>query len=133
MTTPKLARRWGVATAVGLLFACGGRNASPPASPEAPGFDELAVTLAVENRNFNDATVYAFDGGVRQRVGRVTGKTNATFTFKWFSPQLQMIIDFTGGGTLASERLILNPGRGGDLQLTIGPAETSRATLRPRT
>ena len=133
MTIKNRASRWGAAAAVALVLACGGRNASPPASPEAPGFDELAVTLAVENRNFNDATVYAFDGGVRQRVGRVTGKTSATFTFKWFSPQLQMIIDFTGGGNLASERLIINPGRGSDLQLIIGPAESSRATLRPRT
>lgn len=90
------------------------------------------MSVEVENRNFSDATIYVVDGGTRQRLGRVNGKSTITFTFRWHRQQLAMVADFTGGGELASELLAVNPQVGDALRLIINASNSSRPTLRPR-
>jgi hypothetical protein len=85
-----------------------------------PPLDPAGLTVEVENRNFNDATIYAFENGNRLRLGRVTGKTSETFTFRWYQNQLQMIVDFTGGGWIMSESQPVHPGLDDYLHLIIG-------------
>ena len=97
-----------IATALVVAgLACGtgrvGPNSQRPASP-----DEL--TVEIENRHFSDATVYAVAGGARQRLGRVSGKTTKSFSFRWPPEQLRMLVDFTGAGQLLSDRLAVHPG-----------------------
>ena len=88
------------------------------------------LTVRVENRNFSDATVHAFDRGHRVRVGRVTGKTVETFTFEWFQQEITMLIDFTGGGATVSERMAVYPGVHERLRLTIDAKADRVAALR---
>jgi len=90
--------------------------------------DPAGLTVEVENRNFNDATIYAFDNGTRLRLGRVTGKTSETFTFRWYQNQLRMIIDFTGGGWIVSESQPVYPGIDDNLHLIIGSRSNLLAT-----
>lgn len=41
--------------------------------------DDGPVTIAVDNRNYLDVTVYALIGSSRVRIGQVTGSTTASF------------------------------------------------------
>jgi hypothetical protein len=57
------------------------------------------VLLTVENNDFRDASIYALWNGMRRRVGSVTGKTSETFRMEWRSEEIQLEIDFLGGGS----------------------------------
>ena len=62
------------------------------------------VRLTVQNNDFKDATVYAvWDGGTRRRIGMVTGKTSATFTFDWVSHRMHIEADFVAGEGFLSD------------------------------
>jgi hypothetical protein len=62
------------------------------------------VQLTVQNNDFKDATVYAvWEGGVRRRIGTVTGKTSATFTFDWVSHIIRVEADFVAGDGFLSD------------------------------
>lgn len=105
-----------------LLFfvaACAARS-DPTSFARTRSLDQQELSIEVENRNFSDATVYAFHGGYRLRLGRVTGKTTETFTFRWEAQELRMIIDFTGAGELLSDEVAVDPGVDDNLLLIIG-------------
>jgi hypothetical protein len=68
------------------------------------------VLLTVENNDFRDASIYAIWNGVRRRVGSVTGKTSETFRMEWRSEDIQLEIDFLGGGDYVSERVPVTQG-----------------------
>ena len=73
-----------VAVALVATSACGGGSAHNPFDPSAsrtPGADRIRIE--VQNLNFNDVTVWAMRQSQRVRVGRVTGKTDQTFTIDW--------------------------------------------------
>lgn len=112
--------------ATAVLAACGAAR-SPASTPE-PGttLEQNELTVEVENQNFYDATIYAYDGGHRQRLGRVVGKTTESFTFRWSKQQLRMIIDFTGAGSIVSDELPVSPGEDDNLKLIIGSADHQR-------
>jgi hypothetical protein len=127
----RLTRRMVVVLAL-AGHACGGNTQA--VVPEEGDFrGDASMTVEVENRNFSDATIYVVDGGTRQRLGRVNGKSTLTFRFRWYRQQLAMVADFTGGGEAASELLTVHPETGNDLRLVIGASNSSRPTLRPRT
>ena len=64
------------------------------------------VRLTVQNNDFKDATVYAvWDGGNRRRIGMVTGKTSATFTFDWVSHRIHIEADFIAGEGFVSDEI----------------------------
>lgn len=109
-----------------LLAACGASRT--PASTPVPGttLERNELTVEVENQNFYDATIYAFDGGHRQRLGRVVGKTTESFTFRWAQQRLRMIIDFTGAGSIVSDELPVSPGEDDNLKLIIGAEDHHR-------
>jgi hypothetical protein len=92
-------------------FGSGGADA-PRAAP--------VITLRVENQNFYDATVYALsDGGERQRLGRVTGLSHSTFTFRWLHEEMRVIIQLLAGGSAVTQPVLVNPGD--SLNLVIQP------------
>jgi hypothetical protein len=68
------------------------------------------VLLTVENNDFRDASIYAIWSGVRRRIGSVTGKTSETFRMTWRSEDIQLEIDFLGGGGYVSERVPVTQG-----------------------
>jgi len=119
--------------AVGLLVVAIGCSRGPAAGSAAPvPIESPEVTVEVENRNFSDATIYAVDGDLRVRLGRVTGKTTQTFTFRWYPEQLQMLVRFTGGGRVFSGPHAIVPGVAEELLLVIGVSNNSIATLTAR-
>lgn len=66
---------------------------------------EEPVRLTVQNNRFEDATIHAiWKGGLRRRVGLVTGMTTQTFTFDWVSDVIQLEVDF-----IAAEDYTVDP------------------------
>jgi len=98
-------------------------GAGDPVQSAKPAPDPAGLTIEVENHNFSDATIYAFDSGNRLRLGRVTGKTTQSFTFRWYQNELQIIVDFTGGGWIVSDKQPVYPGVDDNLRLIIGSAD----------
>ena len=97
--------------AVSLLASCslvhhyfgGGGDEAPAPKP--------IITLRVENQNFYDATVYAVsDAGERQRLGRVTGLSHDTFTFRWLHQELRVLIQLLADGSAITQPVLVNPG-----------------------
>ena len=83
--------------------AAGGQIADPMAPNDKYG---SVVQLTVQNNDFKDATVYAvWDGGTRRRIGMVTGKTSATFTFDWVSHRMHIEADFVAGEGFTSDEI----------------------------
>jgi hypothetical protein len=77
---------------------------------DAAGGNSEDVLLTVQNNDFRDASIYAVWNGVRRRVGSVTGMTSETFRMDWRSEEIQLAIDFVGGGGYMSERVPVTQG-----------------------
>jgi hypothetical protein len=58
----------------GGSFGCAAARRNPFVAPE-----DATITIQVDNRNFQDATVHAIWPGQRRRLGTVTGITTANF------------------------------------------------------
>ena len=73
---------------------------------------EDQVRIEVENRNFNDVTVWAIaQGGQRTRLGTVRGKSDSVFTMPWeFSLPLRLELDLVAGPRCTTEELPVDPG-----------------------
>ncbi len=97
-----------------LLGACaaGAPGTSTRTDPfeAAAGRESDEVLLTVQNNDFRDASIYAVWNGVRKRVGSVTGMTSETFRMRWQSEEIQLSIDFVGGGGYTSERVPVTQG-----------------------
>lgn len=69
------------------------------------------IQIEVVNLNFLDATLHAFNGSERHRLGIVTGKGQATYTMPWrTSLPLQIEIDLLAGESCVTRSLVTNPG-----------------------
>ena len=96
----------GLAVAVG----CGGGSARNPFDPSAgPGVGDR-IRVEVQNLNFNDVTVWALRNSQRVRVGRVTGKTDQTFTIPWNVAQpIWFEIDVVSGRSCRTPQVPVDP------------------------
>ena len=92
-----------LALAIAGCAATQGSLSREPFSGTVSGGD--LVGLTVENNDYRDASVYIVWNGSRERVGSVTGKTTQTFRTPWRSEQVQLEVDFVGGGRFRSERM----------------------------
>jgi hypothetical protein len=91
--------------------AAGAPHTQPRADPfAAAGAGSDDVLLTVQNNDFRDASIYALWNGVKRRVGSVTGMTSQTFRMVWQSEEIQLEIDFVGGGGYVSERVPVTQG-----------------------
>jgi hypothetical protein len=111
MTTPRLAPTR-TAFALALLTALLGSGCAAGSALTEGVEDPMdpndkfgsVVRLTVQNNDFKDATVYAvWQGANRRRIGMVTGKTSATFTFDWVSHILSIEADFVAGEGFVSD------------------------------
>lgn len=113
--------RWPLCFLVGLAVVStaagcfGTRTGDSPFRSGQTG-DER-VMLTVHNNNYRDATIYAYWNGVRDRIGMVIGKTEETFTMRWRSEEIQLEVDFVGGGGYRTE--IVSVFRGDHLDFRI--------------
>lgn len=106
--------------AVLLATGCAGATSQsdPFGSRSAAGPSSVDVTIS--NLNFNDATIHAiWEGGRRERVGRVTGNTTRTFTLEFRTDAVRFEIDFLAGGDFVGNQITVSPGD--HVQLTLPP------------
>lgn len=87
------------------------------------------VRLTVRNNDYRDATIYAYWNGARARVGMVIGKTEETFTMRWRSEDIQLEVDFVGGGGFRTEVVAVYRGDHLEFHIPVG-GDASRPTDR---
>ena len=93
--------------------SCGLVGRSMPANAR-----DRELSLFVRNQNFYDATLYAIGpGGMRQRLGTVTGNTEETLRFRWSRLELRIEIDLLSVGSTLTEPLPVD--EGDELELII--------------
>lgn len=69
------------------------------------------VKVFISNLAFMDATVYSITNGGRRRLGQVTGKQDAVFTFPLsFPSEMYLEIDLLAGPRCETERFTVDPG-----------------------
>ena len=95
-----------------------------PSPDREPGQERIVFTI--DNRDYRDATVNAWWGGLRTRVGSVNGNSTQTFRVRWRGDRLYFQLDFIAGGEIRSQGLIVSPGD--HVQLNILPG--GRTTIQ---
>ena len=124
-------RRLAIALAGAALLLGAAACVSGGGKPHSgnPFAQELAerneIRIRVVNMNFNDATVWALVRDVRHdRLGMVTGKSDATFTMPWrFTDALSLEFDLIGGVRCFTEALSVDPGEILELQISVDPSQ----------
>lgn len=94
-----------------------------PLTRIAPAQEEVAprrdFTIEVANDNFHDATLYAVRGGIRLRLGFVSGFKRDTFKFRWPDGDLRIEIKLLAVGSYYTQ--VMSVDQGDDLHVTILP------------
>lgn len=81
---------------------------------------ERTILIEVRNFNFADATIFAFRGTERIRLGTVTGKTDENFRVEWtLSQPLRVQIDLLAGGRCTTRAMDVSPGAVIEVQVPI--------------
>jgi hypothetical protein len=76
------------------------------------------IEIHVRNLNFADARLWTLQKGSRKKLGEVTGKTSKVFLVEWPIPdELQLEINFVGGGRCSTASLMTDPGDIIDFQI----------------
>ena len=91
-----------------MTAACASRQAADEGA--AAGQTGREVTLEVQNQNFYDARIYLIELGVRTRLGNVSGNSTREFRFGVEQTEIQILVDFIGGGEFTTESMVVNPG-----------------------
>lgn len=92
------------------LWGCGG-GGSQVDNPFETRAGMNQIEIQVQNLNWHDATLHAHRAGQRQRLGIVTGKSDATFTMDWRQLlPLQIEIDLLAAGSCITRPLQVAPG-----------------------
>lgn len=123
LSRPLTARLLRVAAAALLtLAAAPACHSTPETAGEAPT-PEAKTTLRVENRRFNDMTIYVLRGTQRVRLGTATGNSTTRFTIPphliFGATSLQFLADPIGGtDTPVSQAIVVTAGDEIELQIT---------------
>lgn len=114
MTRFPTALRLATAAAVALTLAgCALAHgaARNPFAPAGSRGRDGSVQVLVDNQNFGDATIHAYRGSERFRLGEVTGKSEKRFTVRWnFSLPMEFDIHLVGGGDCWVRAMPVDPG-----------------------
>ncbi len=114
------------ALVLGAAGCASGRGKPGSANPfgQAQG-EQNEVRIRVVNFNFNDANVWTMVRDTRrERLGMVTGKSEATFTVPWtFTDALRLEFDLIGGVRCVTEPLSVDPGEILELQISVDPSQ----------
>ncbi len=108
----------------GALLAMTACASGGPRRSGSPFSDDLAereeVRISIQNRNFSDVTLWTLvRDGRRQRLGTVTGKSEAVFTVPWrFSEPMRIEFDFVAGPRCTTENIDVDPGDTLELQIS---------------
>lgn len=113
------------ALAGALLATAACASGGGPQRAGSPFSDDLRerkeVRIHVQNRNFSDATVWTLvRSGHRDRLGVVTGKTDAVFTVPWnFTEPMRIEFDLVAGPRCTTENLQVDPGDTLEMQIAV--------------
>ena len=116
----------GAALLLGVSACASSRGRPGSGNPFAQELAERnEIQIRVVNLNFNDATVWALVRDVRhQRLGTVTGKSDATFTMSWtFTDALSLEFDLIGGVRCVTDALAVDPGDILEMQISLDPSQ----------
>lgn len=92
------------------VTVAGCMNRATRSNPFERGEGASSVRINVENRNFNQATLYA-EGAMTRRLGIVGGNTSESFTLPWPSDgDLRIRIDILAGTEYTTNTLGMRPG-----------------------
>jgi len=108
------------------VAACASRGKPTSGNPFAQGQAERnEIQIHVVNLNFNDATVWALVKDVRRdRLGTVTGKSDATFTMAWTFPDaMRLEFDLIGGVRCITDAISVDPGDVLEMQISVDPTQ----------
>lgn len=102
----------------------GGKSGSANPFGQAQG-EQREIRILVRNFNFNDANVWTVVRDARrERLGMVTGKSEATFTIPWtFTEALRLEFDLVGGVRCLTEPLSVDPGEIVEMQISVDPSQ----------
>ncbi len=114
----------GLMLAVAGCASAGGKPGSANPFGEAQG-EANEVKIRVVNLNFNDASVWTVVRDARrERLGMVTGKSEATFTIPWtFTDAMRLEFDLIGGVRCVTEPLSVDPGEILEMQISVDPSQ----------
>jgi len=119
----------GAALLLAVTGCASGRGKTGPGNPfgQAQG-ETREIQILVRNFNFNDASVWTLVRDARrERLGTVTGKSQATFTVPWtFTDALRLEFDLIGGVRCTTEALSVDPGETLELQISVDPSQDPR-------
>lgn len=106
-----------------LGSACAARTTANPFQGGVDG--ERTIEVEIRNLNFADATIYAFRGTERIRLGVVTGKTDEAFRVAWTLNQpLRIQIDLLAGARCTTRAMDVAPGEVVQVEV---PSDLARA------
>ncbi len=116
--TKNARRRWSrtvLAALVVATSACSGFGGGDPFT----GTTKAQIVIEVDNRNFNQATVWMLSGSGERRLGVVNGKIQKTFTIRWpRSDDLRLRVRVLGGRGFTTARQLVFPGDHVELRIT---------------
>lgn len=94
-----------------LVAASGCMGGGLPNPFEAGESGDRSIRVEVRNFNFADATLYAFRGAERVRLGVVTGKTDHDYQLPWPSTQTMRVeINLLAGDRCTTRSQNVSPG-----------------------
>ena len=83
------------------------------------GTTKATIEIEVDNRSFNQATVWMLSGSGERRLGVVNGKVLKTFTVRWTrSDDLRLRVRVLGGRGFTTARQVVYPGDHLELRIT---------------
>jgi hypothetical protein len=111
-----------------LLAAACGPSRDIRGNPFQPR-SERDLTIVVENRNFNDATLHAVSMGDRVRLGIVGGQSTETYQIRWTAlKDLHFEISLLAGGSHTTRSITARPGDRVGLRIE---SNLGQSTVRP--
>ncbi len=113
---------------LGLAMSVGLTACAPPRGPApSPAGRPAPVSIDVDNQAFADADIYSLIGGMRTRLGTVTGSGQGRFAIPWTPRNVGMEIRVIGGGRYDTQTLPVHPG--GRLKLIVMPGLSAPSLL----
>jgi hypothetical protein len=105
----------GIAAIVGfLMLATSACAFFSRGESSAPSLLDSEVSVAVDNRNWNDITVYLLTGGLPQRLGMVTALSKGSFAFpsqRINTGNVRLRALPVAGRPYTSESILVQPGQ----------------------
>ena len=116
---PRAALAGALLAAAACASGGGPQRAGSPFSDDPRERNE--VRIHIQNNNFSDATVWTLvRDGRRNRLGTVTGKSEADFTVPWrFSEPMRIEFDLVAGPRCTTQNLMVDPGDSLEMQIAV--------------